>query len=59
MEKIVKERAAIEARQKQLREQERKEIEELQGEHARALHKRRQQWEATFRTPVPTVSDTR
>ena len=59
MEKLAKERASIEARQRQIREQERKEIEELQGEQARALHQRRQLWEASFHTPEPTAFDTR
>ena len=59
MEKFAKERATIESRQKQIREQERKEIEQLQGEHARALHKRRQEWQASLRAPEPPVSDNR
>lgn len=41
MQKLVKERAVIVGRQKQLRELERKDIEQLQAEHARALSNRR------------------
>ena len=53
MQKLAKERSSIESRRKQIREQERKEIEQLQGAHARALHRRRQEWEASLLAKEP------